>query len=296
MRSASARRWSRRPMSMRPRCWPTGTACWSTSATAAGFAREIDGLLASDAQPRARCRSAPMRAAATMIWPRLAEACDGRASPPTLAAQAARLAKRRRRRSQPLAPDFAAVERMSDATGMLQHSIYSVPDRRHGYCIDDNARALMLMTQIDRHRRGAARQVDDDLRRVRPARLEPRRSAASATSWTTTAPGARIRDRRIRTAARFWALGVTARDAGEAQAPRLGADRCSTTTASAGVRTRQPARAGLRDARRRGDARGASRPRAVARRSSTRFGDALIALARRSATARLDLVRDRARL
>jgi len=32
---------------------------------------------------------------------------------------------------------------------MLQHSIYSVPDRRHGYCIDDNARALMLMSAMD---------------------------------------------------------------------------------------------------------------------------------------------------
>src|SRR3546814_778232 len=38
---------------------------------------------------------------------------------------------------------------MSDATGMLQHALYSVPDRRHGYCIDDNARALILMTQIE---------------------------------------------------------------------------------------------------------------------------------------------------
>ena len=37
---------------------------------------------------------------------------------------------------------------MSDSTGMLQHSIYSVPDRRHGYCIDDNARALMLMSMF----------------------------------------------------------------------------------------------------------------------------------------------------
>src|SRR3546814_4793934 len=49
----------------------------------------------------------------------------------------------------PLAPSLAAVERMSDATGMLQHALYSVPDRRHGYCIDDNARALILMTQIE---------------------------------------------------------------------------------------------------------------------------------------------------
>ena len=44
--------------------------------------------------------------------------------------------------------DFRAIERLSDSTGMLQHSIYGVPDRNHGYCVDDNARALMLMNQL----------------------------------------------------------------------------------------------------------------------------------------------------
>jgi len=34
---------------------------------------------------------------------------------------------------------------MTDGTGMLQHSIGIIPDRRHGYCIDDNVRALLLM-------------------------------------------------------------------------------------------------------------------------------------------------------
>ncbi|QDK31312.1 glycosyltransferase family 4 protein [Sphingomonas sp. IC081] len=42
-------------------------------------------------------------------------------------------------------PGLSAVFAMSDATGMLQHAIGVVPDRRHGYCLDDNARALMLM-------------------------------------------------------------------------------------------------------------------------------------------------------
>ena len=42
-------------------------------------------------------------------------------------------------------PGLGAVFAMSDATGMLQHSIGVVPDRRHGYCLDDNARALMLV-------------------------------------------------------------------------------------------------------------------------------------------------------
>ncbi len=39
---------------------------------------------------------------------------------------------------------LTAVERMSDSTGILQHGIHTIADRRHGYCIDDNARALIL--------------------------------------------------------------------------------------------------------------------------------------------------------
>lgn len=33
---------------------------------------------------------------------------------------------------------------MCDDTGLMQHALHSVPDRSHGYCIDDNARALLL--------------------------------------------------------------------------------------------------------------------------------------------------------
>lgn len=33
---------------------------------------------------------------------------------------------------------------MTDDTGMLQHSRYCTPDRNHGYCTDDNARALIV--------------------------------------------------------------------------------------------------------------------------------------------------------
>jgi glycosyltransferase involved in cell wall biosynthesis len=53
-----------------------------------------------------------------------------------------------RRSYETLKPDASAVLRMSDSTGILQHSILSIPDRNHGYCIDDNARALILMTQM----------------------------------------------------------------------------------------------------------------------------------------------------
>jgi len=33
---------------------------------------------------------------------------------------------------------------MTDDTGILQHAKYSMPDRHHGYCVDDNARALIV--------------------------------------------------------------------------------------------------------------------------------------------------------
>lgn len=51
----------------------------------------------------------------------------------------------RSRRATVEAPNFAAVERLSDQCGMLQHGLFSLPDRNHGYCTDDNARALILM-------------------------------------------------------------------------------------------------------------------------------------------------------
>ena len=36
------------------------------------------------------------------------------------------------------------LRRMTDGTGVLQHAKYTVPDRTHGYCVDDNARALIV--------------------------------------------------------------------------------------------------------------------------------------------------------
>ncbi len=38
---------------------------------------------------------------------------------------------------------------LTDGTGMLQHALFSVPRYADGYCIDDNARALLLTTLIE---------------------------------------------------------------------------------------------------------------------------------------------------
>ena len=40
--------------------------------------------------------------------------------------------------------------RLSDETGMLQHATHLVPNRNHGYCTDDNARALIVASAIRR--------------------------------------------------------------------------------------------------------------------------------------------------
>jgi hypothetical protein len=38
---------------------------------------------------------------------------------------------------------------MSDSTGMYQHAIFSLPDFAHGYCTDDNARALIATVLLE---------------------------------------------------------------------------------------------------------------------------------------------------
>lgn len=48
-------------------------------------------------------------------------------------------------------PALNGVLRMCDDCGILQHATYAVPDRAHGYCVDDNARALMLFARIEMH-------------------------------------------------------------------------------------------------------------------------------------------------
>ena len=86
--------------------------------------------------------------AAAGLWPRprhdLAALC--RAEPSTWSRTVV---------SKPLSPPCRRQSASRDccasatSTGILQHSIHGIPDRRHGYCVDDNARALMLMHRLD---------------------------------------------------------------------------------------------------------------------------------------------------
>jgi hypothetical protein len=57
----------------------------------------------------------------------------------------------------PPLPDFQSPPEMTlghflamcDDTGLFQHAVHSVPDRSHGYCVDDNARALLLACALN---------------------------------------------------------------------------------------------------------------------------------------------------
>ena len=137
-----------------------------------GFARALTGLL-DDPQALDAMRTRAWAAGRSMIWPRIAE----------LYMQLCREAAARRPvrlRTGPsgarelVAPKLDGVERMTDSCGMLQHSIFSVPDRDHGYCVDDNCRALMLMHAIEGAGRAARRCARKCLCVLRAVRLERR--------------------------------------------------------------------------------------------------------------------------
>src|SRR3989344_615834 len=42
-------------------------------------------------------------------------------------------------------PNIAHLKRLIDKTGLIQHAHFTVPDPKHGYCLDDNARALVAV-------------------------------------------------------------------------------------------------------------------------------------------------------
>jgi glycosyltransferase involved in cell wall biosynthesis len=48
------------------------------------------------------------------------------------------------------------LNQMTDDTGMLQHAIFTVPNRREGYTTDDNARALILAVLLEHMDKGRA--------------------------------------------------------------------------------------------------------------------------------------------
>src|SRR4030095_6765199 len=118
-------------------------------ADAAAIAREVNGLLGDEAKRR----SLGERAAAygvSQLWPSVARAyLESFERARTNPKQQDRAKHRAQRTDAPLAvlPDinFDHLCLLTDHTGILQHADFTVPSYEEGYCLDDNARALLLM-------------------------------------------------------------------------------------------------------------------------------------------------------
>ncbi len=111
------------------------------------LAHELIQLLGSRTE-LGRVRDAAFAFAQPMAWPRIGEAYR------KLIGDALQVGERRPRevpRATSL-PElcFDHLLRMTDDTGIIQHATYSVPNRRTGYCVDDNARALIVAVHADR--------------------------------------------------------------------------------------------------------------------------------------------------
>jgi len=120
---------------------------------AAGIGSEIAQLLTDDPRRRAM-RERAYAASRSMTWERTAEryltAFEN-------ARQGHWLKVIARSKPDLVAPNGPAVPAMQtghflsmcDDTGLFQHAVHSVPDRSHGYCVDDNARALLLACALN---------------------------------------------------------------------------------------------------------------------------------------------------
>lgn len=150
------------------------------------IAGAVRGLLADPARMRAM-REAAFAVGQESVWPRVGERYveifrDARAATPALRDEPRRVAVAVAARPGPSptpAPSAAALVAVSpapkpipsrpgevplprldhlagllDSTGVAQHATLAVVDRDHGYCLDDNARGLILATLLPADRGG----------------------------------------------------------------------------------------------------------------------------------------------
>jgi glycosyltransferase involved in cell wall biosynthesis len=120
---------------------------------AAAVGGEIGGLLTNDARRQAM-RKRAYASSRSMTWNRAAERYHAvfesarRGFRLNLIAGSGKKAPMRDDATHP-DMQIGHLLSMCDDTGLFQHAVYSVPDRSHGYCVDDNARALLLACALN---------------------------------------------------------------------------------------------------------------------------------------------------
>ncbi len=120
----------------------------------AAIAQEVIALVSDRERRRAMCARAAAYGVG-MTWPAIggryvesfARARTEHTAPPPDRIPGAD----RSPRDRPGLPEITLkhVRAMTDDTGMLQHAIFSIPRYDDGYCLDDNARALLLMALLE---------------------------------------------------------------------------------------------------------------------------------------------------
>jgi hypothetical protein len=121
-------------------------------ADSSAIAREVIGLL-SDDERRLAMRAHAHKLGRSMTWDNVSKSylCSFRRAREERSNQCKPLAFRTLD-EQPLAlPQMQLdhLKHLSDSTGIVQHAIYTIPDHAHGYCTDDNARALILTVLLE---------------------------------------------------------------------------------------------------------------------------------------------------
>src|SRR5271156_3369646 len=119
---------------------------------AKALSAEVTGLLMNDAR-RDSMRKRAYAASRSMTWAQTAKRylsvfeTESEKARPEISLPADVIFSRR---NGHLIPEirFGHFLSLCDGTGLLQHAVYSVPDRSHGYCIDDNARALLFSSLL----------------------------------------------------------------------------------------------------------------------------------------------------
>jgi glycosyltransferase involved in cell wall biosynthesis len=113
---------------------------------AEAFGRELSDILGNDVRRQSLARRA-WRSGTAARWPNVGASGIALAH----AARGAHVASPEISLRTLARPRLDAVRRLSDDVGILQHSKHRIPDRAHGYCVDDTARALALTACLTRH-------------------------------------------------------------------------------------------------------------------------------------------------
>jgi glycosyltransferase involved in cell wall biosynthesis len=117
------------------------------------MSREINGLLHDEGRRHAMRKRAYL-ASREMVWEKTAQRylATYDAARKNRSERSLTIVPRRAPDSlEPRLPELGLdhLQRMTDSTGILQHAKFTLPNYAEGYCIDDNARALMLTVLLE---------------------------------------------------------------------------------------------------------------------------------------------------